>query len=334
MMSRLTKQREYAIELKCSIRFASRCHGLIEMAEMLKSEAEMRERRRARVLAENVGELVVLGPIHRQRALKMVASVHGVAAPHQGRAVDPVSHHQQPDIVLLLGAAQEPFGILQRSRHVAPHIRDHPLAVHHGKRVSVVAEVGAELPRAGVILGQFRGDVASRRNQRTAQLDAQCELARIARGSLGQLPKQLDGAPQMGCGFAIGRAPDGELSRLAPPLHGGLGHARVGVVVGEDFRLGLRRFGETGFQHLRYAPMQLIALASQQRLIGGVTYKCVLEDVTSSRRCAMRKNELGGDELGKRILELGFAHGGHRRQQGIGEFPADARRDLCHLLDR
>jgi hypothetical protein len=48
----------------------------------------------------------------------------------------------------------------------------------------------------------------------------------------------------------------------------------------------------------------------------------------------MWKNELGGDELGKRIFELGLAHGGYRRQQGIGEFPADARGDLRDLLDR
>jgi hypothetical protein len=39
-------------------------HRLIEMAQMLEGEAEVRQRRRARVLAENVGELSVLGAIY------------------------------------------------------------------------------------------------------------------------------------------------------------------------------------------------------------------------------------------------------------------------------
>jgi hypothetical protein len=35
------------------------------MAQMLKREAEVRQRRRARVLTENVGELSVFGAIYR-----------------------------------------------------------------------------------------------------------------------------------------------------------------------------------------------------------------------------------------------------------------------------
>ncbi len=45
-------------------RFSAGGHGLIEMAKMLEREAEVRQRRRARVLAENVSELSVLGPIN------------------------------------------------------------------------------------------------------------------------------------------------------------------------------------------------------------------------------------------------------------------------------
>ena len=70
---------------------------------MLEGEAEVRQRRRARMLAEHVSELVVLGAIHGQGALEMFAALHGVAPPDQRRAVDPVPHHQQPDIVLPLG---------------------------------------------------------------------------------------------------------------------------------------------------------------------------------------------------------------------------------------
>src|SRR2546426_4731420 len=96
--------------LRLADRLPTGSHGLIEMTEMLQAEAEMRQRGRARMLAENIGELVVLGPVHGKRALQMLTARHGISAPDQGRAVDPVAHHEQPDIVLPFRTAQEALG--------------------------------------------------------------------------------------------------------------------------------------------------------------------------------------------------------------------------------
>src|SRR6516165_10202575 len=99
----------------------------------------------------------------------------------------------------------------------------------------------------------------------------------------------------MGRRFAIGRALDGEIARLAPPLYCGHRETSVSIVVGQDFGLGFRRFGKTVFQNPCYFSMQLAASAAQERLICGVTHECMLEDVACGGRRGMRKNKLGCD---------------------------------------
>jgi hypothetical protein len=198
----------------------------------------------------------------------------------------------------------------------------------------VIAELGAELPGSGIILGQFRSYVASCRNQRAAKFDSRHEFARVALGACRQQPKEFDDATVMTYRLTIGRAPDRHVARFLPPLQRDFGQTGVGVMVGENFRLCLRGFGKMGFQSLCDLPVKLFPFAPQECLIGGIAHECVLEHVSRSRRCAVWENKLGSGELGQCVLELRFAHGGHRCQQGIGELATDRGTDLCHLLDR
>src|SRR3979409_527789 len=124
----------------------------------------------------------------------MLASLRCVAPPHERRAIDAVPHHQKPNIGLLFGLAKESWGILQSSRHIAAHIWYHPLPVHHRKRVLLLAERRAELPSAGIVLSQFRRDVAASRDQGAAQFDAHLELASVTRGTLWQQPYEVQRA--------------------------------------------------------------------------------------------------------------------------------------------
>src|SRR5262245_31814832 len=127
----------------------------------------------------------------------MRAPLHGVAPPYERRAVDPVPHHEKADIILLLGSAQESLGILKRLRHIAAHVGDDPLAIHHWKRTFVIDELGAELPGSGIILCQFRSDVATRRDQGAVQFDSRHEFARVALGACRQQPEEFDDATVM-----------------------------------------------------------------------------------------------------------------------------------------
>src|SRR5262249_61215670 len=68
----------------------------------------------------------------------------------------------------------------------------------------VIAEFGAELPGSGIILGQFRSDVASCRDQGAAQFDSRHQFARIALGACRQQPKEFDDAIVMAYRLAIG----------------------------------------------------------------------------------------------------------------------------------
>jgi hypothetical protein len=160
----------------------------------------------------------------------MRAPLHRVAPPYERRAVDPVPHHEKADIILLLGSAQEPLGILERLRHIAAHVGDDPLPVHHGKRVFVIAELGAELRGSGIILGQFRSDVTTCRDQGTTQFDSRHEFARVALAACRQQPKEFDDAIAMTCRLTIGRAPDREVACFLPPLQRDFGQAGVGAI--------------------------------------------------------------------------------------------------------
>ncbi len=125
-----------------------------------------------------------------------------------------------------------------------------------------------------------------------------------------------------------------ELARLQPVADGLLGKPGFGVVVREQRGLRTGRFRKALLEHLRDASVILLAGAAQQRGVGCILHERVLELVADVRRQPVPVHELGVDELGEGVVELGPIELRHRHQQLLAETPPDGRRELGDLLDR
>ena len=86
---------------------------------------------------------------------------------------------------------------------------------------------------------------------------------------------------------------------LQPVVDGLLGQARLGEVVGEQFRLRLDGLRELRLQHLGDPPVELLPLALDQRVVQRVLEQGVLEDVGAARRPTLRIQDLGLHQLGR-----------------------------------
>ena len=85
------------------------------------------------------------------------------------------------------------------------------------------------------------------------------------------------------------RAAQGLIARLAPIFDRRVGEARLSEVMRERFRLRLRALGELIAQGFRRAPVQRLAAALEQILVGRVLDQRVLEAVFGVRRQALDK---------------------------------------------
>ena len=72
------------------------------------------------------------------------------------------------------------------------------------------------------------------------------------------------------------------IAGLTPPFDCGLGHAGLGEVVRQYFRLGGGDGGELIAQSLRYAPMQGLAAALEQILVSCILNERVLKPIIAS----------------------------------------------------
>ena len=86
----------------------------------------------------------------------------------------------------------------------------------------------------------------------------------------------------------------GPLASAQPGEHGRLHQARLGVVVCQQFGLGVCDLRELGFQDLGNALMVLLPGASQQGLIGGILHQGMLKEVGC----------LGGNPAGRAVRPL------------------------------
>ena len=95
--------------------------------------------------------------------------------------------------------------------------------------------------------------------------------------------------------FHIGRALAGSLPCLLPVGNGLLDEARLGVVMGQQLRLGLDGLGKLLLQHLGNLLVILLPFALEQRLIGGVLNQRMLEEIVRLRRQPALIDQLGLD---------------------------------------
>jgi hypothetical protein len=77
----------------------------------------------------------------------------------------------------------------------------------------------------------------------------------------------------------------------------------LGVMVGEELGLVLRRLGKVLLQDARDLPMEEVPPALEQRVVCGVANEGVLEDVGRARRDAALVQDLRRDELRESLFE-------------------------------
>src|SRR5262249_27718722 len=143
---------------------------------------------------------------------------------------------------------------------------------------------------------------------------------------------EFDRRRQMrGC-FGVGRALERALTGLAPILDSRLAQSSLGKVTRQNFRLIFGNFSELAFQGLCDASVKRASGLAQQRAIGGVLYKRMLEQVGCLRRNTLSEEQTSGGETIQRRSKLLFRFANHRSKERMGESPPDRCSNLCHLL--
>src|ERR1700730_18362708 len=152
------------------------------------------------------------------------------------------------------------------------------------------------------------------------------------RGSGGQGRDLVEGARELPCGFNQRRALQRPLSCLAPQARRLLEQAGLGTVPGQQFRLVRGNLRKLALQHVGDTSVQRPTRLAQQRAIGSVLHKGVLEQVARMWRHALPEQQTRLNETVERQIELRLWLAHHRGQQSIRKLPPDHRPDLRHLL--
>src|SRR5271166_1362345 len=96
--------------------------------------------------------------------------------------------------------------------------------------------------------------------------------------------------------FTVARPTNCSLSRRAPVLYRPLVQSSFRAMPCQKLWLNLNYFWEFFFQGGGNSPVELLPRAAQQRPIGRVLYKCVLEQIARMRRRSLPEQQTGFDE--------------------------------------
>ena len=171
-----------------------------------------------------------------------------------------------------------------------------PEAPEGGKDARRAAELGAKLTRSLVRPDSLGRRKAARSGQDRPQRDLELQLLLSPARRIRQGRHKLDALLEMRDGLGAGRAKDRALARALPVRHSLRRQPGFGVVVRGKFGVRVSHLGETLLQHLRNPRMVLVADAAQERLVGGLLDKGVLEDVGGRWRSAPAVHEFGLDQ--------------------------------------
>ena len=105
-------------------------------------------------------------------------------------------------------------------------------------------------------------------------------------------------------------------------------------MMSQHLRMGLNCRQKMQFERPRNLGMKLLAAAPQEGLIGRILNERVLEDVDRLGRLAAAEQQLGGDQLVERGLELRLRPVGDCGEERVRELAADRGGSLGDLLDR
>ena len=107
-----------------------------------------------------------------------------------------------------------------------------------------------------------------------------------------------------------GRAAQGLIARLAPPLDREVVEAGLGEMMRDDFRLGRRALGLVA-QELGCAAVEHLPAALEQAVVGGVLDQRVLETIVRLRAPILDDEEVRIGEPVERALEDGVVDPAH-----------------------
>ena len=241
---------------------------------------------------------------------------------------------EEAGTLFALGDPQQALGEPQGLRQVAEDDVVGVEPVQGPEALLGLGETVRQHLRPGVGLLDLRVRVPSRGDDRRRAEILDAELPAVALRAFGQAREQPQGPVQVGERLQAGRPAAGETAGAHPGVEGRLGQVRLGVVMGEDLGCGLRGRGETARQRLGDLPVDLLALALEQRLVRRVLDESVLEQVPRLAAKALAIDELRLHQAPQLLLQRGLVVGADGRQQLEGEDAADHRRDLGHLLGR
>ena len=110
--------------------------------------------------------------------------------------------------------------------------------------------------------------------------------------------------------------------------------ARLGVMMCQQFGLGLHRLGKLRLQHLRNTLVVLLPCALQERLIGGLLDQRMLEDIRRLGWQPLLVEELCLHQLVQPALDGRLIPRRDGPQQRIGKFAPQCGAELCKALHR
>jgi hypothetical protein len=130
--------------------------------------------------------------------------------------------------------------------------------------------------------------------------------------------------------FCHRRAGGGFVAGLAPIDDGFFDEPGLGVMLREELGLAVHPLWRLGFERFGDPRVQLLTRPAQQAAMRRVLHQRVLEAVNRIGRNAAMECQLGGDEAGKRGLQLVLGKTRNRAQHRVGKLASYRRADLCH----
>src|SRR5262249_27867681 len=137
---------------------------------------------------------------------------------------------------------QEIRAQLMRTPEIAADEVAHPKSARRRKDLGLVVKMPAELERANIVLLDFLHGASLGRDQGGAQRDAKLKLGLISTLHAGGALQNSQPTTQMSDRLQSGTLHRGLLACLEPEACGRLALARLGQVIGEEFRFAFGLF--------------------------------------------------------------------------------------------
>ena len=165
-------------------------------------------------------------------------------------------------------------------------------------------------------------------HHRPPQQLAQLQLHAVALGPGGQRSDQRQTLAQVGYRFYQDEALQRCIAGAQPERHRFPGQAGVGIVPGEQGRLGLPGLRPESLDRAGDGGMQLLSLVGQHPFVGRLLYQGVLERVDGLGDFPAARGEPRVRQPGEAAVECLLAHRRHGHEQLVTELTPDCGTDL------